>query len=70
LLKWFRKDMRSLIHDDLLQDDYIEDQGIFNLKSIQQLKQRLFSANPGDTHATIWALVVFQWWYRRYFEGN
>ncbi len=70
LLKWFRKDMRSLIHDDLLQDDYIEDQGILNLKSIQQLKQRLFSANPGDTHATIWALIVFQWWYRRYFEGN
>ena len=70
LLKWFRKDMKSLIQDDLLMDDYIEDQGIFNLTTIQHLKRKLFSSNPGDSHATIWALIVFQWWYRKYFEGN
>lgn len=67
LLKWFRKEMRSLIQDDLLHDDYIEDQGIFQLQTVQQLKKKVFSSNPGDSHATIWALIVFQWWYRKYY---
>ena len=70
LLKWFRTEMRSLIQEDLLHDDYIEQQGIFQLESVKQLKRKLFSSNPGDTHATVWALIVFQWWFRRYFEGN
>jgi len=70
LLKWFRRDMRSLIQDDLLHDDYIEEQGIFRMEVVKKLKRKLFSSNPGDSHATIWALIVFQWWYRKYFEGN
>lgn len=66
LLKWFRKEMKSLIMDDLLSQKRIEEQGIFNYTEIDKLKRRLFSANPGDVHARIWGLVVFQWWYRKY----
>jgi len=67
LLDWFRKELRSLITDDLLKDSYVEEQGIFDVNSVKQLKQKLFSNNPGDSHATIWALVVFQSWWRNYF---
>ncbi len=68
LLKWFRKEMKSLIMDDLLSQKRIEEQGIFNYTEIDKLKRQLFSANPGDVHARIWGLVVFQWWFKKY--GN
>ncbi|MCP4123333.1 MAG: asparagine synthase, partial [Bacteroidetes bacterium] len=66
LLQWFRTDLKSLITDDLLSDDFINEQQIFDRTYIQQLKKRLFSRNPGDAHAQIWALIVFQSWYKNY----
>ncbi len=66
LLKWFRADLRGWIADDLLADDYIAGQGIFELAAIRQLKDQLFSPSPGDVHARIWALVVFQYWWRKW----
>jgi asparagine synthase (glutamine-hydrolysing) len=67
LLKWFRKEMKSLIVDDLLSKKLIEDQGIFNFSEVESLKRQLFSSNPGDVHARIWGLIVFQWWWKKYF---
>jgi hypothetical protein len=29
--------------------------------------KKLFSANPGDTVAKVWALIVFQTWYKKYY---
>jgi asparagine synthase (glutamine-hydrolysing) len=66
LLKWLRKEMKSLIEDDLLSEKFVQEQNIFDYPSILQLKQQLFSSNPGDVHARIWGLVVFQWWWRKY----
>jgi asparagine synthase (glutamine-hydrolysing) len=66
LLNWFRKDLKNLIQRDLLEDHFIEEQGIFDSGSIRKLKKRLFSSNPGDTHAHIWALIVFQSWWKKY----
>jgi asparagine synthase (glutamine-hydrolysing) len=65
LLKWFRKEMRSMITDDLLSQKRIEQQGIFNYQEIDKLKQQLFSSSPGDVHARIWGLIVFQWWFKK-----
>lgn len=66
LLKWFRKEMKSLIMDDLLSRKWIEEQGIFSYPEIEKLKRKLFSSSPGDVHARIWGLVVFQWWWKKY----
>jgi asparagine synthase (glutamine-hydrolysing) len=66
LLKWFRKEMKSIIVNDLLSEKLIEQQGIFDYKEIQSLKKQLFSNNPGDIHARIWGLIVFQWWWKKY----
>lgn len=66
LLKWLRKEMKSLIEDDLLSESFIHEQHIFDYKAIAALKRQLFSSNPGDVHARIWALVVFQWWWKKY----
>lgn len=67
LLKWLRTSLRSLIENDLLSDSHIEKQGIFDVKAVQKLKKKLFSFDPGDVHAHIWALIVFQWWWKKYF---
>lgn len=66
LLKWFRNEMKSLINDDLLSKKLIEGQGIFNYQEVEKLKKQLFSSSPGDVHARIWGLLVFQWWWKKY----
>lgn len=66
LLKWFRNEMRSLIMDDLLSEKMIVNQGVFDYAEINKLKSQLFSSNPGDIHARIWGLIVFQWWWKKY----
>jgi asparagine synthase (glutamine-hydrolysing) len=67
LLNWFRTGLRSLIEDDLLNDNFIKEQGIFEPNEISALKQQLFSSNPGEVHARIWGLIVFQYWYKKWF---
>ncbi len=66
LLRWFQTELKNLITNDLLQDDFIIEQGIFNITEIRKLKQQLFSKNPGEIHARIWGLVVFQYWWKKY----
>lgn len=66
LLGWFRSELKSTITQNLLEDAFIADQGIFDPSGIQRLRQQLFSSNPGDAHATVWALIVFQWWWKKY----
>ncbi len=66
LLQWFQTDLKSLIFDDLLSDKFITEQNLFNLEVIQSLKKKLFSNNPEEVHAQIWALIVFQTWWKKY----
>lgn len=66
LLDWFRKELWGLINDDLLQEDFVKEQGIFDPVSTERLKKKLRSSNPEDSHATIWALIVFQYWWKKY----
>jgi len=69
LLHWFRNELWSLINEDLLNDDFIREQQVFDVAAIQALKAKLHSSNPGDSHATIWALIVFQYWWKHYIAG-
>jgi asparagine synthase (glutamine-hydrolysing) len=66
LLKWLRNELQPLINNDLLKDEFIEQQGLFSVNSIRELKEKLFSSNPEDVHARIWGLLVFQYWWKKY----
>ncbi len=66
MLKWLRHEMKSAIVDDLLSKKIIEEQGVFYYPEVERLLKQLYSSNPGDVHARVWGLVVFQWWWRRY----
>ncbi|MEI8278490.1 MAG: asparagine synthase (glutamine-hydrolyzing) [Bacteroidota bacterium] len=67
LLDWFRKELWGLINDDLLNRQFVEEQGIFKTSAVEDLKKKLHSSNPEDSHATIWALIVFQYWWKKYY---
>lgn len=68
LLDWFRKELWGVINDDLLQADFIKRQRIFNPAAIETLKKQLHSNSPGDSVASIWALIVFQHWWKKYMD--
>jgi asparagine synthase (glutamine-hydrolysing) len=68
LLKWFREDLNSWIFDDLLSDKELIAQGLFNPDAVKKLRAQLMSNDPGDATARIWALIVFQNWYRRWMK--
>lgn len=69
LLGWMRKELWGLINDDLLSKRFVEAQGIFNVSATEALKKKLQSNNPEDSHATIWALIVFQYWWKKYYSN-
>ena len=66
LLKWFRNELRPLITDDLLADDFVEQQGIFSVEAVRRLKAQLFSSSPDDSTNRIYGLLVFQYWWKKY----
>lgn len=66
LLKWFKTGLYDMIYNDLLSASFIKEQNIFNPISIENLKKRLLTNNPGDAAAQIWALIVFQKWWKKY----
>lgn len=66
LHSWFSGELHSLIHDDLLSESFIKNQNLFNPSYVSQLKNQLNSANPVDSQGNIWALIVFNSWWKRY----
>lgn len=64
LLKWFRTQLRPMI-EELLDENFIKEQGIFNDSAVRQLKAQLWSGSPGDAVARVWGLIVFQHWWNR-----
>jgi asparagine synthase (glutamine-hydrolysing) len=56
--------------NDLLSEELITEQQIFHYPTIDKLKKKLFSSNPGDVHARIWGLVVFQQWWKNNLKKN
>jgi asparagine synthase (glutamine-hydrolysing) len=67
MLDWLRNELWPLI-DDLLGKNFIREQKIFDVDGIEQLKKKLRSHDPGNSHALVWALVVFQYWWKKYYS--
>jgi asparagine synthase (glutamine-hydrolysing) len=65
LLRWFQGELKSLIEDDLLSRELVERQGIFNYSIIEMVKNKLYSNSPNDAVEQIWALLVFQIWWKK-----
>lgn len=64
---WLRTVMRPLM-EDLLDEDVIKREGIFNFPVIADLK-RLHLNNKANNAHILWSLMIFQAWRRRWLEG-
>lgn len=67
ILKWLNTDLHNEINNTWLQKDFIQSQNIFDNNEIIRIKNKLKSNNPGDATGNMWALIVFQNWYIKYF---
>jgi asparagine synthase (glutamine-hydrolysing) len=67
MLKWFREELHTYIFDDLLNEKFVKEQGIFNTGYISCMKKQLYSNAPGHIVEQLWVLIVFQHWYKKYF---
>ena len=66
MLDWLKNDLDHQIRNEYLHKDFLIEQDIFNANACENLIHKLHSNNPEDSHATIWALVVFQHWYKKH----
>lgn len=66
LLNWFRGELKTAIETDYLNEEFIREQGIFNPEIVKSMMTQLQSNSPGDVQAHIWALIVFQHWWKKY----
>jgi asparagine synthase (glutamine-hydrolysing) len=70
LLKWFKNELYQDIDQKWLNEDMLIAQGILKVESIIKLKRKLNFVDSGDVAFDIWKLIVFQHWYKQYFEEN
>ncbi len=66
LWSWLNNELKELVFDDLLSTEFLQEQNLFNVSYVNFLKDRLQSNRPADVQANIWALVVFNHWWKRY----
>ncbi len=66
LQHWFQNELRADIENKWLNHQFIVEQGIFHPDEIKNIKQQLFSSSPGDAAARVWALIVFNSWWKKH----
>lgn len=63
-----QKELWHKIDTEILDIDFIRSQKIFDAAYIEKLKKKMHTRHPGDTYITIWCLIVFQTWYKKYMQ--
>lgn len=69
LRHWLLTEFSTDIDKYLLDKDFVVSQGLFNEQELNHLVTKLKSSNPEDTHAQIWAILVFQKWWLKHFNN-
>jgi len=70
LMPFFRNHFWDKINDVYLNDQFIKEQGLFNLHGIQELKKSIRSGKNQDIQALVWSLITFQNFYLKFKVGN
>ena len=66
LHEWCKSTLVEL-QQELLSQRFIEEQGLFDKSAISDLLYAAKSSSPNDAPAQVWALLIFQSWWKRYF---
>ena len=65
---WLTNEFRPLM-EDLLSQNKIKQDGIFNSVAVEQLKSEHLNGTANHSHI-LWAMIVFQDWKKRWLEGE
>jgi asparagine synthase (glutamine-hydrolysing) len=63
----FMADLRPLANDRILDSSFIREQDIFHPEIITQIKKEINRRIPVRLTHRLWALIVFQWWWKKNF---
>jgi asparagine synthase (glutamine-hydrolysing) len=67
LLPWLQKELNPMLNE-LLSESAVNKQGLFNFSKIQNQKNKLHSVSPSESPVHLWNLLVFQYWWNKYFN--
>lgn len=65
LMDMLRGDLNKYLFDELLNEEFIRDQKIFNFQYIKNLRLSLKTNKDQDNQALLWSLYIFQTWYKQ-----
>ena len=63
--KWLNNEFKPVVNE-LLNESFITNQGIFNWHYVKALLYE-HQSNIVDRRKELWTLLMFQWWWRKYF---
>jgi asparagine synthase (glutamine-hydrolysing) len=68
LLEWMRSGLSDRVKRLCLDEERIRHQAVFNYNALVELWQKVNSRNPEDAAARMWAVLVFQHWWDKYYN--
>jgi asparagine synthase (glutamine-hydrolysing) len=66
LQKWLTGKLADKVKNDWLNPEKIKAEGLLDHAYVQKVRSSLISANPGDSAARLWAIIVFESWYNNF----
>lgn len=69
MAEWLRTDLRDELLKTIGDEEFIENQGLFNYAFIKQLEYEHYTCQRNNS-TVLWALYVFEKWYTKYFLGE
>ena len=65
LMKGFKNELKSWIQHEMLEEDFVQEQGVFNPDYIKQVQKTIFESSYYDQNQ-VWALLAFQFWWKEF----
>jgi asparagine synthase (glutamine-hydrolysing) len=65
LMALFSKELKTWILDELLQEEFIRQQEVFNWNYVLKIREAI-NKNSNLDETRIWPIIVFQYWWKKY----
>jgi asparagine synthase (glutamine-hydrolysing) len=64
VFEWLKADLKEIVNE-LLDENYVANQGLLNVRYVSKMKQDYFSGKKINAQK-LWQLLSFQLWYRQW----
>jgi len=69
LKDWFCGPMKSYLQTEILNEEFVQEQGIFHFNKLKELCSIVWEGKNTKEDWTLWAVVVFQHWYKKFYQS-